>query len=80
MCTGSLGLTDLWVSVRESVFDVWTTPANLGPTVNSSFGEMQPYISADRLTLFFASNRPGGCGAFDLYMTTRTKLGDKDGQ
>jgi hypothetical protein len=71
---GSLGGTDLWVSTRESVFDAWETPANLGSPLNTTFGEMQPYIAADRRTLFFASNRPGGCGAFDLYMTTRTKL------
>jgi hypothetical protein len=78
---GALGLSDLWVSTRETVFDLWETPANLGPTVNSTFADMQPYIAADRLTLFFASNRPGGCGALDLYMTTRTKLGaDKDGE
>jgi hypothetical protein len=76
--SGSIGSTDLWVSVRETVFDAWTAPANLGPVVNSASGEMQPYISANRQTLFFASNRPGGCGAFDLYMTTRTKLEDKD--
>jgi hypothetical protein len=75
---GSLGLSDVWVSTRETVFDAWATPMNLGPTVNSSFADMQPYIAADRQTLFFTSNRPGGCGALDLYMTTRTKLGDPD--
>lgn len=79
---GALGLSDLWVSTRETVFDAWETPTNLGPTVNSTVADMQPYIAADRQTLFFSSNRPGGCGALDLYMTTRTKLGglDKDGE
>jgi hypothetical protein len=71
---GSLGLSDLWVSTRETVFDAWETPTNLGPTVNSTFADMQPYIAADRQTLFFTSNRSGGCGALDLYMTTRIKL------
>ena len=71
---GSLGLNDLWVSTRESVLDNWGTPTNLGGTINSTVGDTQPYIAADRLTLFFSSNRPGGCGGFDLYMTTRTKL------
>jgi hypothetical protein len=70
---GSLGLSDLWVSTRETVFDAWGTPTNLGPTVNSAFADMQPYIAADRQTLFFTSNRPGGCGALDLYMTNRIK-------
>jgi hypothetical protein len=72
---GSLGTNDLWMSTRESVFDAWEIPTNLGATVNSTFGEMQPSIAADGRTLFFASNRPGGCGAFDLYVTTRIKLG-----
>ena len=75
---GSLGLSDLWVSTRETVFGAWETPTNLGPTINSSFADMQPYIAADRQTLFFTSNRPGGCGALDLYMTTRTKLMEPD--
>jgi hypothetical protein len=57
---GSLGLSDLWVSTRETVFDPWETPTNLGPTVNSTFADMQPYIAGDRQTLFFTSNRPGG--------------------
>ena len=75
---GSLGLSDLWVSARKTVFDAWDTPTNLGPTVNSAFADMQPYIAADRRTLFFTSNRPGGCGALDLYMTTRAKLAGVD--
>ena len=75
---GSLGGADLWVSTRETVFDAWETPTNLGPTVNGTSADMQPYIAADRLTLFFVSDRPGGCGGFDLYITTRTKLGGPD--
>ena len=70
---GTLGLSDVWVSIRQTVFDVWRPPTNLGTPVNSAFGEMQPNISANRLTLFFVSNRPGGCVAFDIYMTTREK-------
>jgi hypothetical protein len=79
---GSLGLNDLWVSTRETVLHAWSTPTNLGPTINGAFGDTQPYIAADRLTLFFSSNRPGGCGGFDLYVTTRTKRGGsgKDSQ
>jgi hypothetical protein len=76
--TGSLGLNDLWVSTRETVFHPWRTPTNLGSMINGAFGDTQPYIAADRLTLYFSSNRPGGCGGFDLYMTTRTKLGGSD--
>jgi hypothetical protein len=73
---GSLGATDLWTSTREHRGELWSTPANLGPTVNSAFDEMQPAISRDATTLFFASNRPGGFGLLDLYMVTRNKVDD----
>jgi WD40-like Beta Propeller Repeat len=67
---GSLG-NDLWVSTRNTVFEPWSTPVNLGTTVNDASNDQQPHIAADRRTLFFASNRTGGLGGFDLYVTTR---------
>ena len=48
---------DLWVATRETVFDAWSEPINLGSTLNSELVDVQPYISSDRETLFFASNR-----------------------
>jgi WD40-like Beta Propeller Repeat len=75
---GSFGVFDLWVSTRESVFDAWSEPTNLGVVVNSVFAEGQPAISSDRRTLFFFSNRPGGRGSADLYVTTRTRLQPAD--
>lgn len=75
---GSFGNSqDLWVSTRETVFDAWSEPVNLGPTVNSTFGDLSPDISSDRETLFFFSTRPGSLGLADLYMSTRTKLSEK---
>lgn len=70
----AVGGNDLWVSVRENVFDLWSAPVNLGPTVNSQSNDQAPAISSDGETLFFASDRPGGYGGIDIYMTTRTKL------
>lgn len=64
---------DLWVSTRTSVLSPWSSPQNLGPTVNSEFNEQQPHIAADRQTLYFASDRPDGFGGVDLYLTTRTR-------
>jgi hypothetical protein len=69
---GSVG-NDLWVSSRQTVFDLWSPPANLGPTVNSASADQQPHMAADRQTLLLASNRPGGFGGLDLYVTTRAK-------
>ena len=67
---------DLWVATRETVFDAWSAPINLGSPLNSERVDVQPYISADRETLFFASNRPNG-GPTDLYMSTRTNESEK---
>lgn len=69
----SAGNLDLFASTRASVFDPWERPTTLGPTINSTVDDAQPYIATDRRTLFFSSLRPGGCGGGDLYMTTRTR-------
>jgi Tol biopolymer transport system component len=70
---GGTGVQDLWVSTRETTFDTWSTPMNLGPTVNSDVREFHPALSSDGQTLFFGSDRAGGSGGLDLYMITRTK-------
>jgi probable HAF family extracellular repeat protein len=75
---GSVGGIDLWVSTRPTTHDAWSTPVNLGPTVNTEFNERAPYLSADGQALFFMSDRPGGFGGNDFYVTTRTRLCDDD--
>jgi WD40-like Beta Propeller Repeat len=69
---GSLGGVDLWTATRETVFHHWSTPTNLGPLVNGPENDQTPYL-ADLQTLYFSSNRLGGLGQVDLYVTTRTK-------
>lgn len=52
-------------------------PVNLGPTVNTSQSDTCAYISADGLELYFSSyNRPGGYGAWDIWVTRRTTKDD----
>ena len=70
------GNFDLWVTTRETVDDDWGTPVNLGPIVNSSALDVDPDISADGLLLFFASDRPGGYGSFDLWVAARATPSD----
>lgn len=70
---GSVGLTDLWVSTRQTTLDDWSTAVNLGAAVNHAQADQAAFFASDRETLFFASNRPGGLGNLDLYMTTRKK-------
>jgi len=59
-------------NAQAAVDAAWSTPTNLGPTVNSGFSDQHPYLSEDGTTLVFFSNRPGCCGGIgDLWMTTR---------
>jgi hypothetical protein len=53
---------------------------NLGPTVNSSAQEVDPGISADGQMLFFASNRSGGYGDDDIWVTRRATTDDDWGE
>ena len=77
---GSLSTAlDLWTATRESALDSWSTPVNLGSPVNTASIDNNANLSSDRLTLFFSSDRPGGFGGLDLYVTTRTKLRGQSG-
>lgn len=67
----SLGSTDIWVSTRPSANHAWSAPENAGAPLNTAFADVQPKLTQDGRTLFFASNRPGGMGALDLWYSTR---------
>ncbi|HEB62057.1 MAG TPA: tetratricopeptide repeat protein [Bacteroidetes bacterium] len=69
----SYGSCDLFMSNKEN--GKWTEPVNLGEIINSPFWESQPSISVDRKTLYFASNRPGGIGGKDIWVSTKDKAG-----
>ena len=68
---GSLG-NDIYAATRSSTADAWSTPVNLGSAVNSAASETRPSLSWDGTTLYFGSNRPGGDGGADHYVTTRS--------
>ena len=74
---GGRGGQDLWTATRETVLDSWSAPVNLGAVVNSTTIDGRPYLASDRQTLFFGSDRSGGLGGTDLYVTTRTKRGGR---
>jgi len=57
-------LTNAYVAKADFEF---STPTNLGPIVNSSDTDVCSSISADGLSLFFASFRPGGHGEGDIF-------------
>jgi len=68
---GSFGNLDIWRSTRQTVQDPWSTPAHIGPPLNTAGIDSQPSLSRDGQTLIFTSSRSGGFGNTDLWMSTR---------
>jgi hypothetical protein len=76
---GGSGDFDLWAATRDTGDDPWNEPVNLGPTINSEYYDNHPSISADGLTLYFDSRRPGvpdQSGLNDLYVSRRATVND----
>ncbi|MEM7372535.1 MAG: OmpA family protein [Bacteroidota bacterium] len=49
----------------------WTKPEGLGADLNTGYSEAAPFLASDSKTLYFASDRPGGQGNYDIYKTQR---------
>lgn len=65
---------DLFRSVLTGT--VWSEPKPFGHTVNTHHREPHGSITADDKVLFFVSDRPGGFGGLDIYMSKRLENGD----
>ena len=76
---GGFGLNDIWVSQRASREDAWGEPVNLGPTINTASNEDTPSFSRDGHTMYFNSDRAGGFGMRDIWISRRTNTGDDFG-
>jgi Tol biopolymer transport system component len=76
----NIGGMDIWMIRRSSVSEPWGEPVNLGSPINTEYDDAKPSLSADGLTLYFSSNRPGGYGAFDIWMSTRATVTDPWGE
>ena len=61
------GSCDLYISYLTN--SGWSEPLNLGESVNTDQWEVQPCLSPDKRDLYFTSNRPGGYGGSDIYVT-----------
>lgn len=64
------GSHDLYVSFRAETGE-WSEPRSLGGVVNTPGEEITPYIAADGETLYFSSDRPGGQGGQDVWVSRR---------
>ncbi len=56
--------------------DIWGTPIKLNDNINTKYWEPSAFISANGKIIYFISNKPGGFGGRDLYMSNLTAEGD----
>ena len=68
--SGGLGDYDVWKATRASTGDFFSAPVAL-PSINSSTIDYFPFVTADGLSLYFASTRAGGVGNRDTWVSTR---------
>ena len=70
---GGQGATDIWQARRSSVSAPFSAPTNVAE-LNTASDDTGPLLSANGLTIYFASNRAGGMGRLDLWRATRTSV------
>ncbi|AFK02802.1 OmpA/MotB domain protein [Emticicia oligotrophica DSM 17448] len=49
----------------------WTKPESLGDNINTGDTETTPFLASDNYTLYFASDRKGGLGGTDIWVSKR---------
>ncbi|HLN55083.1 MAG TPA: PKD domain-containing protein [Bacteroidales bacterium] len=65
---GGLGKSDIYYC--ENVNGEWSAPVNMGPRINTTGTENYPYMHPSG-RLYFSSDRAGGMGKLDVYMTSK---------
>jgi hypothetical protein len=72
---GGIGDGDIWVAKRATAADPFGTPT-LVDNVNMDSFETSSAISTDGLTLWFGSDRAGGLGMTDIWVSHRATRND----
>jgi len=72
---GGYGGKDIYVTVMQDDSS-WSTPVNLGPTINTPYNEDGVFIHPDNRTLYFSSQGHKTMGGYDIFFSVK----DKDGK
>ncbi len=67
---GGFGRHDIYKSTWDTKKRRWAEAENLGPTINTPYGEHGVYIHPDGKTLFFSSEGHKTMGGFDIFKST----------
>ena len=68
-CVAAWGMGESTSALGE--FGPWSAPINVGPPLNTQSNDMYAILTADGLTVYFTSDRPGGLGGDDLWVSRR---------
>jgi outer membrane protein OmpA-like peptidoglycan-associated protein/tetratricopeptide (TPR) repeat protein len=68
------GYGDIYIS--EKIDGAWQKPVALNENINTINWETSACLSADGRKLYFSSNRPGGYGELDIWMSTKDGKGE----
>jgi len=83
LCSGRPPATesawDIWVMTRATPEDNWTELVRLDAPINTQYTEAVCCISGDGLELYIESDRPGGLGHEDIWVTRRESMQDSWG-
>ncbi len=71
---GGYGGEDIWKSEYDKQNKKWKKPTNAGGMINTKFDEISPTIHQNKASLYFSSNRMGGHGGFDIYLSQRKRI------
>ncbi len=70
------GMSEVAMEDEAPEWGPWSAPVNLGPVINSAFNDQHPAISKDGLSLYISSDRPGGMGGLDIWVSRRASVDD----
>lgn len=66
---------DIYSSEQTKKAD-WSAPVRMGGNINSRFREPSISITDDGNTIYFSSDRPGGFGGLDIYVSKKDDKGN----